>query len=115
MIGPAMSATETACCPRFSNSAHLAFCSEVLGPGDVVCIPTLLPDVRHNLECEAFTDCEITACSAQKLWSKPWDWSTTSSSRAGTHDGTCRHIYKRPVSANTSRIMRTIPPIPIPP
>jgi CRP-like cAMP-binding protein len=40
---------------------------EVLGPGDVVCIPTLLPDVRHSLECEAFTECEIGVLSAQAL------------------------------------------------
>jgi CRP/FNR family cyclic AMP-dependent transcriptional regulator len=40
---------------------------EVLGPGDVVCIPTLLPDLRHNLECEAFTDCEIGALSAESM------------------------------------------------
>jgi CRP-like cAMP-binding protein len=40
---------------------------EVLGPGDVVCIPTLLPDVRHSLECEAFTDCEIGVLSAEAM------------------------------------------------
>lgn len=40
---------------------------EVLGPGDVVCIPTLLPDLRHSLECEAFTECEIGVLSAQAL------------------------------------------------
>jgi CRP/FNR family transcriptional regulator, cyclic AMP receptor protein len=40
---------------------------EVLGPGDVVCIPTLLPDVRHSLECEAFTECEIGVLGAQAL------------------------------------------------
>jgi CRP/FNR family cyclic AMP-dependent transcriptional regulator len=40
---------------------------EVLGPGDVVCIPTLLPDLRHSLECEAFTDCEIGVLSAKAL------------------------------------------------
>ena len=40
---------------------------EVLGPGDVVCIPTLLPDLRHSLECEAFTECEIGVLSAQDL------------------------------------------------
>jgi CRP-like cAMP-binding protein len=39
----------------------------VLGPGDVVCIPTLLPDVRHSLECEAFTECEIGELSAEAL------------------------------------------------
>jgi CRP/FNR family cyclic AMP-dependent transcriptional regulator len=40
---------------------------EVLGPGDVVCIPTLLPDLRHSLECEAFTECRIGVLSAQTL------------------------------------------------
>jgi CRP-like cAMP-binding protein len=40
---------------------------EVLGPGDVVCIPTLLPDLRHSLECEAFTECRIGVLSAQDL------------------------------------------------
>jgi len=40
---------------------------EVLGPGDVVCIPTLLPDMRHSLECDAFTECEIGVLSAQAL------------------------------------------------
>jgi CRP/FNR family cyclic AMP-dependent transcriptional regulator len=32
---------------------------EVLGPGDVIQIPSLLPDIRHNLTCETFTDCQI--------------------------------------------------------
>jgi len=32
---------------------------EVLGPGDVIEIPSLLPDIHHKLSCEAFTDCEI--------------------------------------------------------
>ena len=40
---------------------------EVLGPGDVVCMPPLLPDVRHSLECEAFTDCEIGVLSADAM------------------------------------------------
>jgi CRP-like cAMP-binding protein len=40
---------------------------EVLGPGDVVCIPTLLPDLRHALECEAFTECRIGVLTAQAL------------------------------------------------
>jgi CRP/FNR family cyclic AMP-dependent transcriptional regulator len=40
---------------------------EVLGPGDVVCIPSLLPDLRHSLECEAFIDCEIGVLSAESL------------------------------------------------
>src|ERR1700690_635972 len=29
---------------------------EVLGPGDVIEIPSLLPDIHHKLSCEAFTD-----------------------------------------------------------
>src|ERR1700685_2587389 len=32
---------------------------EVLGPGDVIEIPSLLPDIRHKLTCETFTDCQI--------------------------------------------------------
>src|SRR5208283_4315120 len=32
---------------------------EVLGPGDVIEIPSLLPDIHHKLSCDAFTDCEI--------------------------------------------------------
>lgn len=40
---------------------------EILGPGDVVCIPSLLPDLRHSLECEAFTECEIGVLSAETL------------------------------------------------
>jgi CRP/FNR family transcriptional regulator, cyclic AMP receptor protein len=32
---------------------------EVLGPGDVIEIPSLLPDIHHRLTCEAFTDCQI--------------------------------------------------------
>ena len=32
---------------------------EVLGPGDVIQIPSLLPDIRHRLTCEAFSDCRI--------------------------------------------------------
>jgi CRP-like cAMP-binding protein len=32
---------------------------EVLGPGDVIQIPSLLPDIRHSLTCETFTDCQI--------------------------------------------------------
>src|ERR1700691_2249163 len=31
---------------------------EVLGPGDVIEIPSLLPDIHHKLTCEAFTDCK---------------------------------------------------------
>jgi CRP/FNR family transcriptional regulator, cyclic AMP receptor protein len=32
---------------------------EVLGPGDVIEIPSLLPDIRNKLTCETFTDCQI--------------------------------------------------------
>lgn len=32
---------------------------EVLGPGDVIQIPSTLPDIRHKLTCETFTDCQI--------------------------------------------------------
>ena len=30
-------------------------------------MPPLLPDVRHSLECEAFTDCEIGVLSADAM------------------------------------------------
>ena len=32
---------------------------KVLGPGDVIQIPSLLPDIRHKLTCEAFSECRI--------------------------------------------------------
>jgi CRP/FNR family transcriptional regulator, cyclic AMP receptor protein len=32
---------------------------EVLGPGDVIEIPSLLPDIHNKLTCETFTDCQI--------------------------------------------------------
>ena len=32
---------------------------EVRGPGDVIEIPLLLPDIHHKLSCETFTDCQI--------------------------------------------------------
>jgi CRP-like cAMP-binding protein len=40
---------------------------EVLGPGDVVGIPSLLPDVRHHLRCEAFTDCKLGLIEVKEL------------------------------------------------
>ncbi len=40
---------------------------EVLGPGDVIQIPSLLPDIRHNLTCEAFRDCQIGLISPTAL------------------------------------------------
>src|SRR6266851_1895528 len=40
---------------------------EVLGPGDVVGIPSLLPDVRHQLRCEAFTDCRLGLLGVKEL------------------------------------------------
>lgn len=40
---------------------------EVLGPGDVIEIPSLLPDIHHNLRCDAFTNCEIGLISPSKL------------------------------------------------
>ena len=44
---------------------------EVLGPGDVVCTSTLLPDLRHGLECGAFHRVPISACaSARRLSSE---------------------------------------------
>jgi CRP-like cAMP-binding protein len=40
---------------------------EVLGPGDVIEIPSLLPDIHHRLSCEAFTDCQIGSISPSEL------------------------------------------------
>lgn len=40
---------------------------EVLGPGDVTGIPSLLPDVRHHIRCEAFTDCQLGLISPKEL------------------------------------------------
>ena len=40
---------------------------EVLGPGDVIEIPSLLPDIHHKLTYEAFTDCEIGLISPTAL------------------------------------------------
>jgi CRP/FNR family cyclic AMP-dependent transcriptional regulator len=40
---------------------------EVLGPGDVIEIPSLLPDIHHNLTCETFTDCRIGSISPPAL------------------------------------------------
>jgi CRP-like cAMP-binding protein len=40
---------------------------EVLGPGDVIEIPSLLPDIHHKLSCEAFTDCQIGLISPSEL------------------------------------------------
>jgi len=40
---------------------------EVLGPGDVMEIPSLLPDIHHQLSCEAFTDCQIGLISPSGL------------------------------------------------
>jgi CRP/FNR family transcriptional regulator, cyclic AMP receptor protein len=40
---------------------------EVLGPGDVIEIPSLLPDIHNKLTCEAFTDCQIGSISPTAL------------------------------------------------
>lgn len=40
---------------------------EVLGPGDVIEIPSLLPDIHHRLSFEAFTDCRIGSVSPREL------------------------------------------------
>lgn len=40
---------------------------EVLGPGDVIELPSLLPDTHHSLRCEAFTNCRIGSISPNKL------------------------------------------------
>ncbi len=40
---------------------------EVLGPGDVIEIPSLLPDIHHSLRCEAFTNCQIGLISPRQL------------------------------------------------
>jgi CRP/FNR family transcriptional regulator, cyclic AMP receptor protein len=40
---------------------------EVLGPGDVIEIPSLLPDIHHNLSFEAFSDCQLGLISPKEL------------------------------------------------
>ncbi len=40
---------------------------EVLGPGDVIEIPSLLPDIHHKLSLEAFTNCQISLVSPSEL------------------------------------------------
>ncbi len=40
---------------------------EVLGPGDVIEIPSLLPEIYHKLSLEAFTDCQIGLISPSEL------------------------------------------------
>jgi len=40
---------------------------EVLAPGDVLSIPSLLPDVRHTLQCEAFTECRVGIIAPEEL------------------------------------------------
>jgi CRP/FNR family transcriptional regulator, cyclic AMP receptor protein len=40
---------------------------EVLGPGDMVGIPSLLPEIRQNLRCEASTECEIGRIAPKTL------------------------------------------------
>lgn len=40
---------------------------EVLGPGDMIEIPSLLPDTHHHVTCEAFTDCEVGLFNPREL------------------------------------------------
>jgi len=40
---------------------------EILGPGDVIEIPSLLPDIHHKLSLEAFTNCQIGLVSPSEL------------------------------------------------
>lgn len=40
---------------------------EVLGPGDIIEIPSLLPDTHHHVTCEAFTDCEVGLFNPREL------------------------------------------------
>lgn len=40
---------------------------EVLGPGDVIEIPSSLPDVHHKLYFETFTDCQIGLVSPSEV------------------------------------------------
>jgi CRP/FNR family transcriptional regulator, cyclic AMP receptor protein len=40
---------------------------EVLGPGDVIEIPSLSPDIHHKLTCETFTNCQIGLISPTAL------------------------------------------------
>jgi CRP-like cAMP-binding protein len=51
-------------CPSRKRERNLL---EVLGPGDVIEIPSLLPDIHHKLSFEAFTDCEIGLISPSEL------------------------------------------------
>lgn len=49
------------------NRKEVRILLEVLGPGDVVGIPSLLPDLRQNLRCEAFTDCQVGRIAPKTL------------------------------------------------
>lgn len=40
---------------------------EVLGPGNLMCIPPLLPDVRRNVRCETVTECEVGRIDSKTL------------------------------------------------
>lgn len=40
---------------------------EVLGPGDVIELPSLLPDTHYSLRCEAFTNCRIGSIGLNNL------------------------------------------------
>jgi CRP-like cAMP-binding protein len=40
---------------------------EVLGPGNLMCIPPLLPDVRRKVRCETVTDCEVGRIESKTL------------------------------------------------
>jgi CRP/FNR family cyclic AMP-dependent transcriptional regulator len=42
-----------------SNRKRQTVLLEVLGPGDVVGVPSMLQDRRSNLRCDAFTNCEL--------------------------------------------------------
>jgi CRP/FNR family transcriptional regulator len=51
----------------FINRKNERVLLEVLARGDVVGIPTPLPDPRRALECQAFTECEIGVLSTRAL------------------------------------------------
>ena len=40
---------------------------KMLGPGDVIAIPSFLPDIHHKLSCVAFTDCQVALISPSTL------------------------------------------------
>src|SRR5208283_5395656 len=60
-----------------SNRRRQTVLLEVLGPGDVIGVPSMLQDPRSNLHCEAFTTCELglifTRTLVEKIMKIPFD------------------------------------------